>query len=257
MKLPLKLTSEIFDNDLVSHGFFGRAGGVSTGPYESLNCGQGSKDDPVAVASNRELCQKALSTQHLATLYQVHSAEAVYTTTPFTERPKADALVTDQPGLAIGILTADCIPVLFHDPVTDIVGAAHAGWRGALAGVLENCIALMSDHGARPTDIRASFGPCLRQDNFEVGLDLVEAFVCNQAECDIFFKPGLSPEKRQFDLVAFAKWRLSQSGLLLQNIDDVQVCTLGAPNDYYSYRFAKNSGLADYGRNLSAICLGD
>ena len=235
--------------------FFGRHGGVSAGVYESLNCGPGSDDAPDAVAENRKRCLNALGANDLATVYQVHSAKAVYLESPQTPPPEADAIVTGCPGLAIGILTADCMPVLLHDPAAQIIGAAHAGWKGALAGVLENCVSLMTRHGAQPDRIRAAIGPCLQQPNFEVGFDLIDAFSSKYKDMDRFLSPASDPEKRLFDLTGFGCWRLEEAGLKHDHIDVLPQCTLGAPADFFSYRHSRKAGLADYGRNLSAILL--
>lgn len=237
------------------HGFFGRAGGVSTGGYASLNTGPGSNDAAEAVRENRARCITALSADKgLVTAYQIHSAIVHIVDAPWPGAPqRGDALVTTTPGLAVGALAADCMPFLFADPENRVVAAAHAGWRGALAGVLENTIETMVSVGAARQNIRAALGPCLRQHNFEVGLDLVEAFTAKFSETKAFFAPGATPEKRQFDLAAFGRWRLSQVGV--ENFHDLEFCTLGAPADYFSYRAAKASGGADYGRNLSAILL--
>jgi hypothetical protein len=252
--MPPRLQSEQFGN-AISHGFFGRTGGVSTGIYASLNCGPGSDDAADAVAENRRLCQQALGAEALTTAYQIHSSDAVFTDAPFADLPKADAIVTTTPGLAIGIMTADCMPVLLADEEARVIGAAHAGWRGALAGVLENTVALMQEHGARTEHIKACMGPCLQQTNFEVGLDLVEAFTDKYPQAEQFFIPGGSPEKRQCNLTAFGQWRLEASGLLPEHIHPLGVCTLGEPDAYFSYRHSRQTGASGYGRNLSAISL--
>ena len=157
------------------------------------------------------------------------------------------------PGIAIGILAADCMPFLFYEPDAKIIGAAHAGWRGALAGVVENTVAAMEDLGATPGRIRAALGPCLRQANFETGLDLFSAFTAKYPESERFFAPGKSDEKRQLDLAGFGAWRLETVGVT--QIDDLEECTLAAPDRYFSYRAVRRKGGTDYGRNLSAIAL--
>ena len=238
------------------HGFFGRDGGVSTGIFASLNTGPGSNDAPEAVAENRARCAGALgvSPDRLLTVHQIHSAKAVVVNGPWTgERPKADAMATSERGLALGVLAADCMPFLFADKEAGVIGAAHAGWRGALAGVLEATIAAMCDLGAEPARIAAALGPCLRQPNFEVGLDLLEEFTAKHPQAERFFAAGKRPEKRQLDLAGFGRWRLAEAGV--ETLDDMDVCTLGAPERYFSYRASRRAGESDYGRNLSAISL--
>ena len=238
------------------HGFFSRLGGVSTGVYASLNTGPGSGDDPTAITENRVRCADVLGVapDNLLTNYQIHSAAVVTVESPPQDGPhRADSLVTGTPGLALGVLAADCMPWLFLDPEARVIGAAHAGWRGALAGVLENTVAAMADLGAQAERIRAAVGPCLRQRNFEVGLDLVDAFTDKYAAAEKFFAPGLSDDKRQFDLVSFGAWRLRAAGVTM--IDDAGICTLAEPDRYFSYRDTRRRGEPDYGRNLSAIAL--
>ena len=253
---PPFLTSSLLDAPNIAHGFFGRAGGVSEGLYASLNTGPGSEDAPENVTENRKRCAIALGAEpgRLVTNFQTHSADVIAVDRPHEGTPpKADALVTKTPGLAIGALAADCMPWLFADPDAGVIGAAHAGWRGALGGVLENTVAAMERLGAQTSRIRAAVGPCMRQPNFEVGLDLLEAFTAKYPESAQFFAPGKSSEKRQLDLTGFGAWRLRSVGVA--QIDDLEVCTLGAPEDYFSYRHGRRAGESDYGRNLSAIVL--
>ena len=255
--LPPFKTAANFNHAHIAHGFFGRQGGVSSGTYESLNCGPGSDDDPKAVIVNRQRCVDALGGDQLVTAYQIHSDKAVFTRTVFDSLPEADAIVTYKPGLVIGVLTADCMPVLLADAEAGVIGAAHAGWRGALGGILESCIHLMCEHGAKPSNIFAAIGPCLQLRNFEVGLDLLTSFTEKYPEAERFFHPGVSGEKRQLDLTEFGIWRLTQTGLLRKNISSLGECTLGDPNAYFSYRHSRRIGANDYGRNLSAITLRD
>lgn len=253
---PPYLVSPLLDRPGISHGFFTRAGGVSAPPYSSLNTGPGSGDRPEDVAENRRRCAAALGVapDRLLTGYQVHSADVNIVAGPWDNGPeKVDALVTKTPGLALGVLAADCMPFLFADEDAGVIGSAHAGWRGALAGVLENAVAAMVSLGARPERIRAALGPCLRQPNFEVGLDLLEAFTGKHPEAARFFAPGITSDKRMLDLAGFGIWRLEQSGV--REIDDTGLCTLARPDRYFSYRAMRRNGEADYGRNLSAICL--
>lgn len=237
-----------------AHGFFSRAGGVSGGVFSTLNAGLGSSDEPADVAENRLRCREALGTDHLLTLYQIHSAEAVIVTEPWTgQGPKADGMATRLKGVALGVLAADCMPFLFIDREAEIVGAAHAGWRGALAGVLEATVSAMTSIGARTDRILASVGPCMRQANFEVGLEVLDAFREKHPSAERFFAVGVSADKRMLDLVGFGRWRLDAAGV--GRLDDIGVCTLGASTDYFSYRASRRAGDADYGRNLSAIAL--
>lgn len=253
---PPFLTSALLDAPGVAHAFFSREGGVSEGVFESLNAGVGSGDDPDAVVKNRRRCAAALGVapERLLTNYQCHSAEVAITDGPWRESPaQADALVTKKPGLALGVLAADCMPWLFFEPEARVIGAAHGGWRGALAGVLENTVAAMESLGADRGRIRAALGPCLRRENFEVGLNVLESFTAKHAEAERFFAPGRTAEKRQFDVAGFAAWRLKAAGVA--EVDDIKVCTLAAPDRYFSYRASRRRGDADYGRNLSAIAL--
>ncbi|MFN3959405.1 MAG: peptidoglycan editing factor PgeF [Parvularculaceae bacterium] len=236
------------------HGFFGRAGGVSEGMFAALNTGLGSSDAPANVAENRKRCREALGADRLLTLYQIHSPDAVIVTEPWDGAgPRADAMATRLKGVALGVLAADCMPFLFIDPEAEVIGAAHAGWRGALAGVLGATIAAMTSLGARPHRIRAALGPCLRQPNFEVGLDLVDAFTAKYPYAEACFAPGATPEKRQFDLAGFGRSELSRAGV--ESLDDLGVCTLGEKSAYFSYRASRRADEPDYGRNLSAIAL--
>ncbi|PQA86596.1 peptidoglycan editing factor PgeF [Marinicaulis flavus] len=250
------MVSPLLDQPGLSHGFFSRDGGVSAPPYASLNTGPGSDDRPENIAENRRRCAGALGVapERLLTGHQVHSPDVLVVEGPWENGPeKADGLVTRTPGLALGVLAADCMPFLFADADAGIIGSAHAGWRGALAGVLENTVAAMIGLGARAERIRAAAGPCLRQPNFEVGLDLLEAFTNKHPEAERFFAPGAAPDKRWLDLVGFGRWRLEESGVT--QIDDIGLCTLGDPDRFFSYRAMRRRGEADYGRNLSAIAL--
>ncbi|MHA7871712.1 MAG: peptidoglycan editing factor PgeF [Hyphococcus sp.] len=256
MTAPPFLSSAVLAHDRVLHGFFGRTGGVSAGIYASLNTGPGSNDRSEDVAENRRRCAQAigLATDYVVTAYQVHSAEVeVLETCPDDARPKVDGLVTKTPGLPVGVLAADCMPWLLADPEAGVVGAAHAGWRGALAGVLENTVATMISLGAQPSHIAATLGPCLRQPNFEVGLDLLDAFIAKHPASERFFAAGAGPAKRQFDLAGYGAWRLREAGV--GRIDDLDRCTLAAPEAYFSYRGSRQRGEEDYGRNLSVIAL--
>lgn len=260
MTAPPFLTSKELSAENIVHGFFSREGGVSKGAYASLNTGPGSGDDKNDVDENRTRCAEALgvSPTHLVSCRQVHSPNAVFIDAPWEEAPaEADALVTKTPGLALGVLAADCMPWLLADPEAGIAAAAHAGWRGALAGVLENTVDLMVRHGADPKRIRAALGPSLRQPNFEVGLELLDAFTARHPESEQFFGAGKNPEKRQLDLSGFGAWRLTQCDV--SQPDDINICTLAASSRYFSYRAAvrgsAGQNAVEYGRNLSAIAL--
>lgn len=251
---PPHLKSPLLVEAGAPHGFFGRAGGVSTGFYSSLNAGLGTADEPSNVAENRLRCREAIGAAHLLTLYQVHSPDVVIVTEPWSgQGPKADGMATRLKGVALGVLAADCMPFLFVDSKAQVIGAAHAGWRGALAGVLEATVRAMISIGAGAGDIAAAVGPCMRQPNFEVGLDVLDAFVSQDPGAEEFFAPGASPEKRQFDLVGFGRARLSACGVA--RIDDAAVCTVAESERYFSYRVGRRAHQPDYGRNLSAIAL--
>lgn len=253
---PPHLKSDLLSEKNLRHAFFGRHGGVSKEHYASLNTGFGSDDNYADVAENRRRCAGVLGVipERLLTVHQTHSPDVIVVESPWDGAPEqADAMVTTTPRLAIGVLAADCMPWLFADPEAGVIGAAHAGWRGALAGVLENTVSKMENLGARRDRIRAVVGPCMRQPNFEVGLDLLQAFTQKYPQAEQFFAPGVSPEKRQLDLVGFGKWRLAGNGV--SQFDDINRCTLGAPDEYFSYRALIRQGFKDYGRNLSAICL--
>ncbi|MEM9422294.1 MAG: peptidoglycan editing factor PgeF [Pseudomonadota bacterium] len=253
MSAPFENTPLI---DSAAHGFFGRDGGVSEGIYASMNSGPGSSDAPDNVQENRRRATKALGAKSLSTANQVHSATALYIDTPIVPpRPTADALVTDQPGLAVGVLTGDCIPALFATNDGTIVAAAHAGWRGSLDGILEATIALMVEHGAAPHKIRCALGPCLRAPAFEVEEDLLATVTNRFSDAERFFEKGPKPNKWVFDHVAFAVERLKQGGVLAQNIAVVGDCTLTHPVRYFSYRKSRQMNHSDYGRNLSAIVI--
>ncbi len=237
----------------IAHGFFGRDGGVSTGVYASLNCGPGSRDDPAAVAENRARSMAALAPGvRLVTLAQIHSA-AIHTVGAgwdFGTRKDGDGLVTALAGVALGVLTADCAPVLFADAESGVIGAAHAGWKGAVAGVLENTIAAMAKLGARPGRIAAAIGPAISQSNYEVGGDLRARFA---AADDRFFVPSDRAGHLRFDLPGYVRQRLEQAGLA--SIDDLGLCTYPPANGFFSYRRATHLDETDYGREISAIAV--
>lgn len=247
---------EILERAGAAHGFFGRAGGVSSGIFASLNAGLGTSDDPKAVAENRARCAATLGVEPgaLVTLRQTHSAKAVIVEKPWRgQGPEADGMATREAGIALGVLAADCMPLLFIDPEAQIVGAAHAGWRGALAGIIEATIEAMMSLGAEPDRIGAALGPCLRQPNFEVGNELLDSFTRKYPAAERFFAPGASDAKRRLDLAGFCRWRLEDAGV--GRFEDTGHCTVADPDFYFSYRASRRAGEADYGRNLSAIAL--
>jgi len=239
----------------ISHGFFGRAGGVSQGIYAGLNCGQGSGDQPADVAENRARVARAVGVapDRLVSVHQVHGREAVTVTAPWTDRPKADAMVTTVPGLALGVLAADCTPVLFADPQARVIGAAHAGWRGALAGVTDATVMAMEALGARRDRIRAAIGPTIRGQSYEVGAEFPAPFLADDAGNIRFFRPAARPGHHMFDLPGYLAARLA--GLGLAAVDDLEQDTLTQPDRFFSYRRTTLAGEPDYGRQLSAIAL--
>ena len=239
----------------IRHGFFTRDGGVSGAPYATLNCGAGSKDRPEAVAENRTLVARHLGAAALVTPYQVHSPDVVVAEAPWTREaaPKADGIVTRRPGLAIAVLTADCTPVLFADPEARVVGAAHAGWRGALAGVLEATVAAMEKLGADRARIRAAVGPTISGPNYEVGPEFEAEFLAADAGHARYFTRSESSARPRFDLPAFARDRLAEAGL--KTIEDLGLCTYAEDKLFFSYRRAQHRGEPDYGRQISAIIL--
>ncbi len=239
----------------VRHAFFTRRGGVSTGVYASLNTGQGSRDDPRAVQENRARAAVALGVtpDALLTCYQIHSALAVTASRPWDERPQADAVATDVPALACGALSADCAPVLIADPEARVVAAAHAGWKGALGGVVEAAIAAMESFGARRERITAAVGPCIGPQSYEVGLEFVERFAAGGADTGRFFLPGAQADKRMFDLPGFVLQRLANAGVTRAEWIGHDTC---AQEDlFFSNRRTVLRGEPDYGRLLSAIVL--
>jgi len=240
----------------IRHAFFTRQGGVSEGVFDSLNVGLGSGDDPLCVAENRDRAGRALDQDGaaLATCYQIHSAMAVIAEAPFgTGRPWADAVVTRTPGVVCGALAADCAPVLIADPEAHIVAAVHAGWRGALAGVVGAAVEAMTSLGGDPAHMSATVGPCIGPASYEVGLEFLDAFVAADAANHGFFAPGARPEKRLFDLPAYVLSRLAAAGVA--RAAWIGRDTLSEEGWFFSNRRAVHRGERDYGRLLSAISL--
>lgn len=240
------------------HAFFSREGGVSTGLYASLNGGLGSNDDPAHVAENRRRMaeQLGVAPDRFLTVFQIHSPDVAVATAPWRGdvRPRADALVTRVPGLALGVTAADCGPVLFVDAQARVIGAAHAGWKGALGGVLENTIERMEGLGAERGRIVAAIGPLIRQPSYEVGAEFVARFTDAAADNARFFAPSTRAGHSMFDLAGYIRRRLERAGLAL--IDDVDVCTY-ADERFFSYRRSVHRSEPDYGRNIHAIVLED
>ncbi|SFL77732.1 peptidoglycan editing factor PgeF [Methylorubrum salsuginis] len=237
------------------HAFFTREGGVSEGLYASLNGGLGSSDAPENVAENRARMTRHLdlpSEKNLVSLYQVHSADVVTVEAPFAERPKADAMVTRVPGLALGIATADCGPILFADAENRVVGAAHAGWKGSLGGVAEATVAAMERLGATRGKIVAVLGPTISQANYEVGADFVARFRAEVPGSERFFAEGRAGHA-QFDLPAFILARLAEAGV--GTATALGLCTYADPTRFYSFRRTTHRSEPDYGRLISAIAL--
>ncbi len=253
------MTLEIITSDSLSpvhHGFFTRKGGASSGVFHGLNCGAGSSDQSDIVQINRDRVAKSMdvSDHSLVFVHQIHSAEVVTVTDPMepkAPRPRADAMVTNQPGLALAILTADCQPVLFADPKAGVVGAAHAGWRGALDGILENTVDAMIALGADRDNITAVVGPSISQRAYEVGPEFLDAFLMEDQANARFFAGGQG-DRMHFDLPAFGLHKLRSAGV---NAEWTRHCTYSDADRFFSYRRATHAKEADYGRLISVIRL--
>ena len=244
------LKSEVLGS--VSHGFFTRKGGASSGVFRGLNCGSGSSDMSDAVELNRARVAAAMDVTELASVYQVHSGDAVAVTGPGRAAGEADGIVTATPGVALSILTADCQPVLFHDPEAGVIGAAHAGWKGAIGGVLEATVAQMEALGATTGNIRAAIGPSISQPAYEVGPEFFERFMEQDPDATAFFSAGQAG-KYLFDLPGYGVARLRALGVAAA--EWTQHCTYSDPVRFFSYRRATHEGEADYGRLISVIRL--
>ena len=238
------------------HGFLGRRGGVSSGLVAGLNVGLGSGDDPVAVTKNRRLAADAVASKAtLVTVYQVHSADVVVATAPWPddERPRADALVTDRPGLVLGIVTADCAPVLFADTEAGVIGAAHAGWKGAIGGVTDAAIEAMEALGAKRERIAAAIGPCIARASYEVDAGFLLRFTESDPANERFFADGKRSGRHQFDLEAYVAHRLAAAGI--KRVATLGIDTYSQTDRYYSFRRATHAHEPDYGRQISLIAL--
>jgi YfiH family protein len=237
----------------IPHGFMSRVGGVSTGELAGLNCGPGSGDEAAAIAENRALVVSAVNPgARLVMVYQVHSPDCVTVREPWTDddRPYADAMVTDVPGVLLGILTADCAPVLLADREAGVVGAAHAGWKGAIGGVTDRTIAAMEKLGARAEGIIAAIGPCIAQASYEVDAAFRQRFEEADGDNGRFFAAG-APEHFQFDLEGYVADRLKAAGI--SQVERLGLDTYSAPDRFYSYRRATHRGELSYGRQISVI----
>jgi hypothetical protein len=238
------------------HAFFTREGGVSSGIYQGLNGGLGSSDDPAHVAENRLRMAEfmGVAPENFISVHQIHSPDAVVATGPWPDgpRPRADAIVTRTEGIAIGVTAADCGPILFADASARVIGAAHAGWKGALTGILESTIDAMEKLGAERSGIVAAIGPLIRKPSYEVGSEFVERFLDADAENGVFFIPADRAGHSMFDLAGFIRMRLENAGVLM--IDDIGVDTY-SDERFYSYRRSVHRKEPDYGRHVHAIAL--
>ncbi|MBP7721936.1 MAG: peptidoglycan editing factor PgeF [Alphaproteobacteria bacterium] len=245
-----------FSGEGVRHGFFGRAGGASGGIYGGLNCGVGSSDNPADVKANREAVATLMGVEagNILSLYQVHGDICLKVKEPPKDRPQADAQVTDVPGLAISILTADCAPVLFYgrNEKGPVIGAAHAGWKGALGGVLDSTVYAMEEYGVNAKDIRAAIGPCISKRSYEVAQDFAAPFLNEDPENERFFMNG-EAGKLMFDLPGYCASRLYNCGLT--NVAITGIDTYANERDYFSFRRATHRKEPDYGRQISVIVI--
>jgi len=241
----------------VRHGFFTRSGGVSQGVYATLNGGTGSNDAPAKIAENRARMAAALGVgpERFLTAHQIHSPDVAVAENPWTQegRPRADAIVTRTPALAIGVSTADCGPLLFADAEAGVIGAAHAGWRGAFTGVIDATVAAMEKLGAKRARIAAALGPTIRQPNYEVGPEFVERFIAADPANARFFTPAERAGHAMFDLTGYIAERVHRAGI--DDFEDLGLCTFSEPERFYSYRRMTQLGEPDYGRHINAIAL--
>jgi YfiH family protein len=247
------LTSPLLNG--IPHGFFTRKGGISKGIYDSLNCGFGSDDNKIAVGENRARVAKHLEAAHLLTVHQIHSADVVTVTEPWLpdSAPKADGLVTKIPGIALGVLAADCAPLLFADSAAGVIGAAHAGWRGAFGGVAARTVEAMVALGAKRATIRCAIGPCIGPASYEVSLDFMNTFIDADENNVEFFIPAEREGHAMFDLPGYLVKQIGK--LRIGGVEWVEADTLPDTNRFFSYRRVTLAGGGDYGRQISAICL--
>mgnify|MGYP003663034631 CR=1 FL=1 len=246
------------DDKAAFYGFFTRTGGVSSGLYRSLNCGVGSQDPSEYVFHNRiAVARKAgINARHLLSVYQVHGSQVMRADKPWTERPRADAMVTDKAGIGLGILTADCAPVLFigqKESGASVIGAAHAGWKGAFSGVLGNTVTAMIELGARKETIRACVGPCIGKRSYEVTTGFIPPFMQENEESERFFHSAANEGHALFDLAGYCAWRLAREGL--KNVSIIDKDTYNNEEEFFSYRRATHKKEPDYGRQVSVITI--
>lgn len=239
----------------VSHGFFTRNGGVSGGIYNSLNCGYGSNDDFVSVSKNRKMVTEKIAAETLCTVQQIHSNDVAVVNDPWEHKdaPKADAIVTTRKNIALGILTADCLPILFADEKNQVIAAAHAGWKGAFSGIIENTVVKMKDLGAKKSEIIATIGPAIGADSYEVGEEFFGRFIEQSSDNKIFFVDSKNKGHFLFDLASYAKKRLNNCGI--SQINFIAQDTYFNDNEFFSYRRSCKLGEAAYGRQISVITL--
>ncbi|HLH51683.1 MAG TPA: polyphenol oxidase family protein [Roseiarcus sp.] len=251
------LTSGLLDAPGIAHAFFTRRGGVSTGLYASLNGGVGSRDEPAKVAENRARMAAAIGVapERLLVPFQVHSPDALIVDEPWplAERPRCDALATAARGLGLGVTGADCGIILFADADAGVIGAAHAGWKGALTGIVEATVAAMARLGAKRSRIAAALGPTIRQDSYEVGPEFIERFVAADRGHARFFKASVRPGHQMFDLPGLIAERVAQAGI--GRFEDLRLDTYADAERFFSYRRATHRNEADYGRLVAAIAL--
>ena len=250
------MTLEVLTSDAIDapHGFFTRKGGASSGVFSSLNCGFGSTDQTDMVAINRARVaeQLGIPANALVTVHQHHSADVVTIEAPLTTSIKADAMVTATPGLALGIMTADCQPVVFADKEAGVVGGAHAGWKGALSGILEATVDAMETLGASKSNITAAIGPSISQKAYEVGPEFLDTFLAQDDTSERFFSNGQG-DRYQFDLIGYGLKRLRDTGI--SHAEWIGHCTYSDPDRFFSYRRSVHKKQADYGRLISVISL--
>jgi YfiH family protein len=254
----MMITLDVLDPGIgVRHAFFTRRGGVSAGLYESLNCGFGSGDAMESVVQNRRIAmsQMGLAANRLVTCYQIHSAEVVIVEQPWSreEAPHADGMVTRVPDIALGILTADCAPILFQDPIVQVIGAAHGGWRGALSGIAEATVLKMEAIGAKRDRIRAAIGPCIGRNSYEVGPEFPQRFNTADAASVSYFTPALRAGHFMFDLPGYIEQRLLRAGV--EMVQCASHDTVVEEKLFFSYRRSRLRGERAYGRGLSAVVI--
>ncbi len=254
---PRPITHSQFDRKKIAHGFFTREGGLSDGIHAGLNCGYGSDDKREAVRQNRARVSASLGVapENLITVHQIHSARVIVAEQAWQpgEAPRGDAMVSTTPGLALGIMTADCAPVLFADAQAGVIGAAHAGWKGALAGILEATVRKMEEQGAQRSQIAAVLGPCIGQISYQVGPEFLAAFTAQNSTHEKYFAPSDKADHHQFDLAGFVMSRLKRLGL--EQSHDTALDTYVDEGRFYSYRRSCHRDESDYGRQIAAITL--